>query len=106
MPPDRREAAVRDDRPENKHGMFQMASVAEIPRVTGIRSTFSGAALSASSDVTRGRRRSRASFWVRGVLFSVSGIAYTWPIRVEASAAAGEKRDGKERRGLLRWDGK
>ena len=29
----RREVAVRDDRPENKHGMFQMASVAEIPRV-------------------------------------------------------------------------
>jgi hypothetical protein len=29
----RREVAVRDDRPENKQGMFQMASVAEVPRV-------------------------------------------------------------------------
>jgi hypothetical protein len=29
----RREVAVPDDRPENKHGMFQMASVAEIPPV-------------------------------------------------------------------------
>ena len=99
--------AVRDDRPENKQGMFQMASVAEVPRV--IRDPFDvfrGGTKSASRDVTRGRRRSRACFWMRGVLFSVSRIAYTWPTRVEASAAAGEKRDGKERRRLLRWDGK